>query len=251
MAVLVCGESGRGLGGLGSPHGHHTAPSVSPFYPAVSHAFTEQHRNGSPHGVLLLESPCLIPGAEGKKESGNDQQPAKKGKSKPVPSSGELTSKDNHRCTWETSGEGEVTLLVTCSHGEESYQCRYMGQPDLCPSYGAKSSQYWKQVVGKLKKKRNACEGEKVLKTRTCKKAPVEAHLRLEERATEDWGKERVEKKLLADPEPSEKEKVSLVEERDGLGEVNDGSQAMEPVENYCADGWHSVCSFFVKFFDG
>ncbi|XP_036381522.1 fibroblast growth factor-binding protein 3 [Megalops cyprinoides] len=201
--------------------------------------------------LLLLLCLSGLQGAEGNKESGNNQQPTKMDKSKPVPSSGELISKDNHRCTWETSGEGEVTLLVICSHGEESYQCRYMGQPDLCPSYSAKSSQYWKQVVGKLKKKRNACEGEKVLKTRTCKKAPVEAHLTLEESAVEDRGKERLEMKPLADPGPREKEKVSLAEERDRLGEVNDGSQAMEPLENYCAEGWHSVCSFFVKFFDG
>ncbi|KAJ8361501.1 hypothetical protein SKAU_G00180260, partial [Synaphobranchus kaupii] len=131
--------------------------------------------------ALLFILLCLggLQGTEGKREGAPEKQPARKGRNRAVPSSGELTSKESHRCTWETSGDGEVTLLVSCTHGELAYRCRYAGRPELCPAYAARSSQYWKQVVGKLKKKKNACDGEKVLKTRVCKKAPVESHMRL------------------------------------------------------------------------
>ncbi|KAJ8418239.1 hypothetical protein AAFF_G00139480 [Aldrovandia affinis] len=207
--------------------------------------------------LVLLLCLCSLQGMEGKKESGTEKQAARKGRNKAVPSSGELTSKENHRCTWETSGETEVTLLISCNHGDQSYWCRYAGQPDLCPSYGARSSQYWKQVVGKLKKKRNVCDGEKVLKTRVCKKAPVESHMRLTEKSGEEEGGEEREnskggsKKQEAEREGGEKERKPAEEERDGFREVNDGNMEMAPVENYCAEGWQSFCSFFVKFIDG
>lgn len=130
-----------------------------------------------------------------------------------------------------------------------------------------KSSQYWKQLVGKLKKRQNACDGEKVLKAKTCKKAPAEAHMKLAQRSGEEerkGGKEGGKKKgppgskssdggkaeRKKKKEEEEEEEKKKREERTGFDEdgvVND----MEPVQNYCSEGWHSVCSFFVKFFEG
>lgn len=55
-------------------------------------------------------------------------------------------------------------------------------------------------------------------------------------------------------PVRKEKEKEEDVkkEEDEGFGEVlNDGISDMGPAVSYCGEGWHSVCSFFVKFFDG
>ncbi|KAM9847594.1 fibroblast growth factor-binding protein 2 [Aulostomus maculatus] len=192
-------------------------------------------------------------------------QPAKRPRNRSVPGSGELTTKEGHRCTWQTSGEGLVSLLVNCTAetlGEQqSYWCRYAGKPDLCQAYGLKSSQYWKQLVGKLKKRQNACEGEKVLKAKTCKKEPVEAHMKLAQRSGEEerkGGKKRgppvgtsseggkAERRRKKEDEEEEKK----IEERTGYkeeGVLND----MAPVQNYCSEGWHSVCSFFVKFFEG
>lgn len=129
-----------------------------------------------------------------------------------------------------------------------------------------KSSQYWKQLVGKLKKRQNACEGEKVLKAKTCKKAPAEAHMKLAQRSgveekkggKEEGGKKKptgksvgsgkTEKRKKKEEEEEEKKKrQERTEAEDEEGMQSD----MEPVQAYCSEGWHSICSFFVKFFEG
>lgn len=119
-----------------------------------------------------------------------------------------------------------------------------------------KSSQYWKQLVGKLKKRKNACEGEKVLKAKSCKKAPTEAHMKLAQRSGDEarkGGKKR-------GPAPgkgsagarTDRRRKEEEEKREEPGFVEDGVvNDMEPVQSYCSEGWHSVCSFFVKFFEG
>ncbi|XP_029608391.1 fibroblast growth factor-binding protein 1 [Salmo trutta] len=198
-------------------------------------AFTEAKRQSSDNKMSLPPPP---PAADKKPKNS-------------VPSSGGFSTKVGHNCTWDTSGEGVVNLLVSCRSEEQTYWCRYAGQPDLCQAYSDRKAQvrHWKQLVGKLKKRRSACDGEKVLKTRSCK-APMESHMKLKEKGKGGGKKDPVP----LDPEMVEKEekkeekkedRTPLLEERDG--EVND----MEPVENYCAEGWHSVCSFFVSFFEG
>lgn len=73
---------------------------------------------------LLLLLLCLPVLSEAKRQPGQGKpdkprqpppspQPAKRNRS--VPGSGELTTKEGHRCTWQTSGEGLVSLLVNCS----------------------------------------------------------------------------------------------------------------------------------------
>lgn len=159
-----------------------------------------------------------------------------------------------------------MSLTVNCTIedlGEpQRYWCRYAGKPDLCEAYGVKSSPYWKQLVGKLKKRQNACEGEKVLKAKTCKKAPAEAHMKLAQHSAEEEkkvGKKKGAAGKNSDAGKTERKKkkeeegsleVKKREERTGFDEdgvVND----MEPVQSYCSEGWHSVCSFFVSFFEG
>lgn len=73
--------------------------------------------------VLLLFVPILT---EAKRQPGQEKpdkprqpppspQPAKRPRNRSVPGSGELTTKEGHRCIWQTSGEGLVSLLVNCS----------------------------------------------------------------------------------------------------------------------------------------
>ncbi|KAM9365011.1 fibroblast growth factor-binding protein 3 [Pholidichthys leucotaenia] len=234
--------------------------------------------------LLLLFFPLCVPNfAEAKKQPGQEKTekprqpapsppPVKRARNRSVHGSGEMTTKEGHRCTWQTSGEGVVSLLVNCSMeakgGLQRYWCRYAGKPDLCPAYGVKSSQYWKQLVGKLKKRQNACEGEKVLKAKTCKKAPAEAHMKLatrsgteEEERKRKGGKEggrkegggrgggraKVEKgKTKKGEEEDEKKK-----ERTGSEEEEEEGMMNDMEQNYCSEGWSSVCSFFVNFFHG
>uniref|UniRef100_G3PAM0 Fibroblast growth factor binding protein 3 n=1 Tax=Gasterosteus aculeatus TaxID=69293 RepID=G3PAM0_GASAC len=208
-----------------------------------------------PCSLLLLLLLCLPAIAEAKRQPGEGKpdkprqpppspQPAKRARNRSVPGSGELTTKEGHSCTWQTSGEGLVRLLVNCSAEtlgvQQRYWCRYAGKPDLCQAYGVKSSQYWKQLVGKLKKRQNACEGEKVLKAKTCKKAPAEAHMKLAQRSGDE---ERKGGKKRAPPAGKASDGGMGFDEE---GVVND----MAPVQTYCNGGWHSVCSFFVKFFE-
>ncbi|XP_041722396.1 fibroblast growth factor-binding protein 2 [Coregonus clupeaformis] len=207
---------------------------------------------------LLFFLLCLpvLPSTEAKRQSSDDKtsQPppppaAGKKPKNSVPSSGGFSTKVGHNCTWDTSGEGVVNLLVSCSSGEQTYWCRYAGQPDLCQAYSDRKAQvrHWKQMVGKLKKRRNACDGEKVLKTRTCK-APMESHMKLKEKGKGGGKKDPVPLvPEMVEKEEKKEDRIPLLEERDGDREVND----MEQVENYCAEGWHSVCSFFVRFFEG
>uniref|UniRef100_A0A3B4AVX9 Uncharacterized protein n=1 Tax=Periophthalmus magnuspinnatus TaxID=409849 RepID=A0A3B4AVX9_9GOBI len=193
--------------------------------------------------------------------------PTRRARNRSVPSSGELSTKDGHRCIWQTSGEGLVSLTVNCTienKVEHNYWCRYAGKPDLCEAYGVKSSQYWKQLVGKLKKRQNACEGEKVLKAKTCKKAPAEAHMKLAQHSTEEERKAGKKKGGATKSTESGKTERRKKKEEGGVGSEEVRSSAersdlheegmlndMAPVQSYCGDGWHSVCSFFVKFFEG
>ncbi|XP_055029171.1 fibroblast growth factor-binding protein 1 [Misgurnus anguillicaudatus] len=184
--------------------------------------------------------------------------------------SGQLSTKDGHRCTWETLERGtNVVLQVSCSvPGEEGlkspYTCEFAGKPQECSVYNTQSSQYWKQVVSKLKKRNNACEGEKVLKTRLCKKAPSASHMKLTERSGEQTttpmseGVKGESKRKTEVPArrskdaKKEKEREVKKEEDKGFGDVaDDGYQDTEPYMSYCGEGWSSVCNFFVKFFDG
>ncbi|KAM8859113.1 fibroblast growth factor-binding protein 3 [Spinachia spinachia] len=230
-----------------------------------------------PCSLLLLLLLCLPGATEAKRQPGEGKadkprqppptpQPAKRARNRSVPGSGELTTKEGHSCTWQTSGEGLVRLLVNCSAEtlgvQQRYWCRYAGKPDLCQAYGVKSSQYWKQLVGKLKKRQNACEGEKVLKAKTCKKAAAEAHMKLAQRSGDEerrGGKKRAppagkssdagkaERRKNKEEEEEEEKKKEDWMGFDEEGVVND----MAPVQTYCNGGWHSVCSFFVKFFEG
>ncbi|XP_031434904.1 fibroblast growth factor-binding protein 1 isoform X1 [Clupea harengus] len=206
--------------------------------------------------VLLLLS--LAPLAEARKKTA----PAPKSA---VPGSGELSTKAGHSCTWATSeaSDGTVSLQVSCSiPGEvpvQTYECRFAGKPDQCPAYADKANQYWKQVVGKLRKRSNVCEGEKVLKTRLCKKAPSAAHVRLAERSGEDKTKEEEEEeeekdKETAVPVAKETEVTARRMESEGKQEpllgarVGDGADSES--SNFCSEGWSSLCNFFTKFFE-
>lgn len=79
-----------------------------------------------PCSFVLLLLLCLPVLTETKRQSGQGKPdkprqppssppPAKRPRNRSVPGSGELTSKDGHRCNWQTSGEGLVSLVVNCS----------------------------------------------------------------------------------------------------------------------------------------
>ncbi|XP_072546642.1 fibroblast growth factor-binding protein 3 [Salminus brasiliensis] len=218
--------------------------------------------------LVLFLLPCSEAAKKKGKPKGDDEIPTAAGR--PALSSGELSTKEGHRCTWEAQ-EGRnnnIQLQVSCTDpGEKeggegskhSYGCQFSGKPQECPAFVAKPVQYWKQVVGKLKKRSNACEGEKVLKTRVCKKGPAAAHMKLAERKGE--GQNEGGKKKGAGNKEGEKDKLAREEMReeepmqgdseDSYGVLNDGAADADAAESYCGEGWNSVCRFFTKLLDG
>ncbi|XP_068597839.1 fibroblast growth factor-binding protein 1 [Brachionichthys hirsutus] len=163
--------------------------------------------------------------------------PAQRPRNRSEAASGHLTTEEGHQCTWQRSGRVLVNLLVNCSNetpgAQHRYWCRYAGKPDLCQAYAVKSSQYWKQLVGKVKKRSNACKGEKVLKAKVCKGAAPEAHMKLAQRSREE-------------------ERKRGNKGGETVGERERRSQEEEGVaQSYCSEGWNSLCSFIVNIFEG
>ncbi|XP_062927252.1 fibroblast growth factor-binding protein 2-like [Mobula hypostoma] len=235
---------------------------------------------------LFLFLLCLTfsPGEGAKSADGSEllNRLSKKRKGKLLATKGALTTKDDHACTWNVTGEEELVLQISCSYQGGSYSCNYTGRPQSCPTYNSKAFQYWKQVISKVKKKKHACEGDKSLKARVCKKAPTESQMKLqakswdtrkrrdkvhlkgagrrralgkvatenafasesvnstETRSEKNWGKSGA-------PESSKSEDPNT------LGEMRDDDPEVqeELSRAYCAEKWHSLCSFFVNLWNG
>ncbi|XP_044092564.1 fibroblast growth factor-binding protein 3 [Neovison vison] len=169
-------------------------------------------------------------------------------------------------------------------------QCAYRGEPERCAAYVARGPHYWKQVLGGLRKKRRPCQDPAPLKARLCagKKGhgaelrlvphgsspvrptaavfprdpepPARSRGRLREPAPGPAGGSRLPASKSPRGKPSEKTKAGKrkatsdpEEERplgtrpdpDGLGEN------AKLTETYCAEKWHSLCNFFVNFWNG
>ncbi|XP_064924715.1 fibroblast growth factor-binding protein 3 [Columba livia] len=139
---------------------------------------------------------------------------------------GRFSTPEQHRCSWELRSEaGASELRLSCrppAGGGAARSCAYRGEPRRCPAYDARSRQYWRQILGKLRRRRHPCAQGGPLSARLCGpgRAPPEAQLR-----------------LLPAPGPSPTAAAP--------GPTGD------PAETYCAERWHSLCSFFVGFFEG
>ncbi|XP_074764484.1 fibroblast growth factor-binding protein 3 [Athene noctua] len=139
---------------------------------------------------------------------------------------GRFSTPERHRCSWELrSAAGASELWLSCrppAGGGAARSCAYRGEPRRCPAYGARSRQYWRQIVGRLRRRRHPCARGGPLSARLCGpgRAPPEAQLR-----------------LLPGPGPAPP--------------AASAEPAAEPAEAYCAERWHSLCSFFVGFWEG
>ncbi|XP_074730118.1 fibroblast growth factor-binding protein 3 [Strix uralensis] len=143
---------------------------------------------------------------------------------------GRFSTPERHRCSWELrSAAGASELRLSCrppTGGGAARSCAYRGEPRRCPAYGARSRQYWRQILGRLRRRRHPCASGGPLSARLCGpgRAPPEAQLR-----------------LLPGPSP-------------GPGPAPlaaSAEPAGEQAEAYCAERWHSLCSFFVGFWEG
>ncbi|KAM6092030.1 fibroblast growth factor-binding protein 3 [Theristicus caerulescens] len=139
---------------------------------------------------------------------------------------GRFSTPEQHRCSWELrSAAGASELRLSCrppAGGGAARSCAYRGEPRRCPAYGGRSRQYWRQILGRLRRRRHPCARGGPLSARLCGpgRAPPEAQLR-----------------LLPGPGPS-----AAVATAEPTGEA---------AQSYCAERWHSLCSFFVGFWEG
>ncbi|XP_005566000.2 fibroblast growth factor-binding protein 3 [Macaca fascicularis] len=171
------------------------------------------------------------------------------------------------------------------------HQCAYRGEPQRCVAYAARRAHFWKQVLGGLRKKRRPCHDPTPLQARLCAgKKGHGAELRLVPRTSPPArpsaagfaGESKPRARSRGRPRerapgpaagttppqsappkenPSErktnggKRKAALVpnEERPmGTGPDPDGLDGnAELTETYCAEKWHSLCNFFVNFWNG
>lgn len=222
----------------------------------------------------------------------------------PWAQSGQFSTRDKHLCSWQLiSGERDTELQITCHPAEgEAQRCVYRGQPELCAAYGAKGRQFWKQILGKLRRKRHPCQDTSPLKSRLCssQEEASEAHLHLVQttpstdtlvatasvtqgsskgkghgknlpasqrspqvpqdmtitnpakngalRKQKKGGKRKGNPNSPAAPTrpPHRQPTTAIVEGRVQPTELN-----ADVVDTYCEEKWHSLCNFFVNFWNG
>ncbi|XP_004369983.1 fibroblast growth factor-binding protein 3 [Trichechus manatus latirostris] len=171
------------------------------------------------------------------------------------------------------------------------YQCVYHAEPERCAAYAGRGAHYWKQVLGRLRKNRLPCHDPVRLRSRLCYgKKGHDAELRLAPRASPPAGptsagfpgepkprargrgraREHAPGPAAGAPpptstpskqRPSEKKTkggrrkgISILDEERPLGtglDLDGPDENAELTETYCAEKWHSLCNFFVNFWNG
>uniref|UniRef100_A0A8C3W5P7 Fibroblast growth factor binding protein 3 n=1 Tax=Catagonus wagneri TaxID=51154 RepID=A0A8C3W5P7_9CETA len=244
--------------------------------------------------LLLLLGGCLLAAAR------RDQRAAGgTAESAPGPeggSSGRFVSPERHACSWRLlppapgpSAGRELALRCQTPDGAHQ-QCAYRGEPRRCAAYAARRSQYWKQVLGGLRRKPRPCHDPSPLKARLCAgKKGHGAELRLVPESAlanpTDSGFPRDHKLLArsrgrprepapgpvdrAPPPPSAPPKGKPSEKKTEGGKRKAASdpdkestlgtwpdpdgldENAKLTETYCAEKWHSLCNFFVNFWNG
>lgn len=180
---------------------------------------------------------------------------------------------------------GELWLRCKGPDGERR-RCAYRAEPARCAADAARRARYWKRVLGRLRRRRRPCRDPAPLRARLCAgQRGRGAELRLVAHAgppgrptaagfpgASDRGRPReraVGSAARVPPPPSARPKGKPSEKKAGGGKrkaVSDPDQ--EPpwgtgpdpdgldgnaklTETYCAEKWHSLCNFFVSFWNG
>lgn len=134
--------------------------------------------------VLLCLLACM---AQHVSEAGSDKGRDKRGKTEANAKGndnvqkGKFTTKDKAQCTWKAEGTDTYFMTVTCNKGKDTRECTYTARPDSCLGYSGNKKGYWKQIARALKKQKKLCQDPAALiKAGMCKRAPEDAHFKLE-----------------------------------------------------------------------
>ncbi|XP_055986415.1 fibroblast growth factor-binding protein 3 [Sorex fumeus] len=206
----------------------------------------------------------------------------------PGPSRGRFVSPEGHACSWQLllPAPGPAELALRCRGPDGAHQaCTYRGAPERCAAYPARRALYWKQVLGALRRRRRPCQDPAPLRARLCagRKGPG-AELRLRPAAPPPAGLSREPKararsrgrprqaqperaqgappsppreKLPPRPTQVGKKKAVVASDPEhpparGTPADPDGLDGNAQLAGtYCAEKWHSLCDFFVNFWNG
>uniref|UniRef100_A0A2R9B852 Fibroblast growth factor binding protein 3 n=1 Tax=Pan paniscus TaxID=9597 RepID=A0A2R9B852_PANPA len=181
--------------------------------------------------LLLLLSGCLL--AAARREKGAASNVAE-----PVPgptggSSGRFLSPEQHTCSWqlllpapEAAAGSELALRCQSPDGAR-HQCAYRGHPERCAAYAARRANR-----GRTRERApGPAAGTPPPQSAPPKENPSE--------------RKTIEGKRKAALVPNEERPMGTGPDPDGL----DGNA--ELTETYCAEKWHSLCNFFVNFWNG
>uniref|UniRef100_A0A452EP68 Fibroblast growth factor binding protein 3 n=1 Tax=Capra hircus TaxID=9925 RepID=A0A452EP68_CAPHI len=202
--------------------------------------------------VLLLLGGCLL-AAAGRKQ-GAAGVAAESASGSAGGSSGRFVSPERHTCSWQLlppapGPEAGSELALRCEGPDGArHQCAYRGEPGRCAVYAARRSHYWKQVLSGLRRKRRPCHDPAPLKARLCAgKKGRGAELRLPALLPVAGPSEQKPKggKRKAAWDPDEERPLATGPDPDGLDEN------AKLTDTYCAEKWHSLCNFFVNFWNG
>ncbi|XP_042625955.1 fibroblast growth factor-binding protein 2-like [Cyprinus carpio] len=89
-----------------------------------------------------------------------------------------LTKDTRDECSLSVMEQHDLTKLrIICLGTERSYWCEYQGKPKVCRSYNNNPTHYFRQIMWELRRLRNACQGQSILKPLMCRRASDEAQM--------------------------------------------------------------------------
>ncbi|KAK7811471.1 hypothetical protein U0070_008672 [Myodes glareolus] len=232
--------------------------------------------------LLLLLKCCLL--AAARKDKGAAGREAGPFSGPTGGSSGRFVSPEKHACSWQllvpapgTPTGGELVLSCKAPGGARLH-CAYRGHPERCATSGARRSHYWKRLLGALRRRPRPCLDPEPLPLRLCARKKVGSELQpparptLSARSVEQTrararSRARQRQQVLSPSSPPSGEKPSRAKTRVGRRKVGsdpvpeppavvglqpDGlDQNAQLIETYCTEKWHSLCNFFVNFWNG
>lgn len=153
---------------------------------------------------------------------------------------------DKMQCAWGAKDEADtVRLSVKCENpearvkgGVTDLKCKYSGRPQRCPGYQSDPKGFWKQVARAFKKLQGkACTDDRaLLRASMCKRAPEDAHFKLEIETSvvsAQSGREEA-------PPPT----PTLLPSRPTPTNCTGRAEARRKAEETCGGSWVSLCSF-------
>lgn len=163
---------------------------------------------------------------------------------------GKFSLKNKMQCTWSArENRNIVKLSVKCENpeartkgGVTDLSCEYNAKPQSCPGYQSDPRGFWRQVGRALNKLQGkVCKEERALvKARMCRRAPREAHFKLDVSSSVTSAQSGEPKILPARPTSTSTTTSTATTACTKRADHRKAS------EEYCSS-WASVCSFFLS----